>query len=149
MAKSAIMTTAYQDVLKEDGAAPADPFDIGAGHVNPGGKADKGSIFEPGLAYDAGFFEYLGFLCDEEPGVFGDPAGTCASLESIGIPTEAHNLNLGFHWRLRSVPGSQTVVRTVTSVAKESGWRDYNVSVDAPPGYEVSVSTFKLQVEER
>ena len=62
MAKSAIMTTAYQDVLKEDGVTPADPFDIGAGHVDPGSKAGKGSIFEPGLAYDAGFLDYLGFI---------------------------------------------------------------------------------------
>ena len=39
-----------------------------------------------------------------------------------------------------NVPGAQTVVRTVTSVAKENGWRDYSVSVDAPPGYDVTVS---------
>ncbi|MDX1416921.1 MAG: S8 family serine peptidase, partial [Candidatus Promineifilaceae bacterium] len=138
-AKSAIMTTAYQDVLKEDSATPADPFDIGAGHVDPGGKAGKGSIFEPGLAYDAGFLDYLGFLCDAEPSVFGDPAAFCASLEAAGIPTEAHNLNLP-SIGVAEVAGSTTVVRTVTSVAKESGWRDYNVSVDAPPGYEVTVS---------
>ena len=146
MAKSALMTTAYQDVVKEDYASPADPFDIGAGHVNPGGKANKGSLFEPGLAYDAGFFEYLGFLCDEEPGVFADPAATCGFLESIGVPTEAHNLNLP-SIGIAELAGSQTVVRTVTSVAKERGWRNYSVSVDAPPGYEVTVSpsSFRLR----
>jgi subtilisin family serine protease len=146
MAKSALMTTAYQDVVKEDYATPADPFDIGAGHVNPGGKANKGSLFEPGLAYDAGFFEYLGFLCDEEPGAFADPAGTCGFLESIGIPTEAHNLNLP-SIGMAEVAGSETVQRTVTSVAKELGWRTYNVSVNAPPGYSVTVepSTFRLK----
>jgi subtilisin family serine protease len=139
MAKSAIMTTAYQDVMKEDGVTPADPFDMGSGHLNVGGKAIKGSAFEPGLVYDAGFYEYLGFLCDEAPEVFADPEGTCAFLESIGIPTEAYNLNypsIG----ISELPGSLTVQRTVTSVAREKGWRKYTVSVDAPPGYEVIVS---------
>jgi hypothetical protein len=146
VAKSALMTTAYQGVVKEDYATPADPFDVGAGHVNPGGKANKGSLFEPGLAYDAGFFEYLGFLCDAKPGVFANPAGTCGFLESIGVPTEAHNLNLP-SIGVAEVAGSETVVRTVTSVAKESGWRDYSVSVDPPPGYEVTVSpaSFRLK----
>jgi hypothetical protein len=139
VAKSALMTTAYQDVLKHDYATPADPFDVGAGHVNPGGKANKGSLFEPGLAYEAGFLEYLGFLCDKEPGVFADPAATCGFLESIGVPTEAINLNLP-SIGVSQLAGSQTVMRTVTSVAKENGWRDYTVSVNAPPGYQVSVS---------
>jgi hypothetical protein len=133
------MTTAYQDVLKEDGVTPADPFDMGAGHIDPGDKANKGSLFQPGLAYDAGFFEYLGFLCDAAPEIFADPAGTCGFLESIGVPTESHNLNLP-SIGVAELAGSQTVTRTVTSVAQESGWRDYSVSVDAPDGYEVTVS---------
>ncbi len=146
VAKSALMTTAYQDVMKEDSVTPADPFDIGAGHVDPGSKAGKGSIFEPGLAYDAGFFEYLGFLCDEGPEVFGDPAGTCGFLESIGVPIEAHNLNLP-SIGVAELAGSQTVIRTVTSVAKEQGWRDYTVSVDAPPGYSVSVEPSSIRLK--
>lgn len=146
VAKSALMTTAYQDVVKEDYVTPADPFDVGAGHVNAGGKANKGSLFQPGLAYDAGFLEYLGFLCDEEPGVFADPAGTCGFLESIGVPTEAHNLNLP-SIGVAELAGCQTVVRTVTSVAKENGWRTYDVSVEAPPGYEVFVSPPKIRLK--
>ena len=47
-ARSAIMTTAYQDVLDNDRVSMADPFDMGAGHIDPGDKANKGSIFEPG-----------------------------------------------------------------------------------------------------
>jgi hypothetical protein len=39
------------------------------------------------------------------------------------------------------------VVRTVTSVAKERGWRTYKVSVDAPKGYEVTVSPSKLRLK--
>jgi subtilisin family serine protease len=63
MAKSALMTIAYQAVNKEDNATPADPFDMGAGHFNPGGKANKGSAFEPGLTYDARILEYTAFSC--------------------------------------------------------------------------------------
>ena len=144
VAKSAIMTTAYQDVRDNDRMSMADPFDFGAGHLNPGGEWSKGSIDEPGLAYDAGLFEYAAFTCGMEWGVF--TPGSCAFLESIGVPLEPYNLNypsIG----IGDLPGSQTVVRTVTSVAKENGWRTYNVSVDAPPGYSVTVepSTFRLK----
>jgi len=145
VAKSALMTTAYQNVAKQDYVTPADPFDVGAGHVDPGGEWSKGSVSQPGLAYDAGFFEYLGFLCDAAPEVFADPAGTCGFLESIGIPTDAKNLNIA-SIGIAELAGSQTVQRTVTSITKEKGWRTYNVSVDAPSGYEVSVSPSTIRL---
>ena len=143
MARSALMTTAYQDVMKEDGVTLADPFDMGAGHISYG-KANKGSAVEPGLAYDAGLFEYAAFTCGMDWGVF--TPGSCDFLESIGVPSEPYNLNypsIG----IASLVGSQTIVRTVTSVAKEKGWRDFFVSVDAPPGYEVSVSPSSLSLK--
>ena len=40
-AKSALMTTSYQDVVKEDGVTRADPFDMGAGHVDPSGRVTR------------------------------------------------------------------------------------------------------------
>jgi subtilisin family serine protease len=142
MAKSAIMTTAYQDVTKEDGVTPADPFDFGAGHVNPGSPVHKGSAFQPGLVYDAGLFEYAAFTCGAELGVF--TAGSCAFLEAIGVPSDAADLNLP-SIGIDGIPGSQTIQRTVTSVAP--GNREYTVSVDAPEGFEVTVSpsTFSLK----
>jgi subtilisin family serine protease len=147
-AKSALMTTAHQNVVDNDRMSPADPFDMGAGHVNPGGKKwlVKGSLNLPGLVYDAGFYDYLGFLCDEAPEVFANPAATCAFLESIGVPTKAYNLNypsIG----IAQVAGTQTVSRTVTSVAKDKGWLTYKAEVVAPEGYTVTVSpsTIKLK----
>jgi len=139
MAKSALMTTAYQNVLDNDRTNPADPFDMGAGHIRPGGKWTKGSITEPGLVYDAGFLDYLGFMCDAFPAALANPTATCATLSSLGIPTKAINLNypsIG----ISQVPGSKTVTRTVTSVAKENGWRTYTANVVAPPGYTVTVT---------
>jgi subtilisin family serine protease len=144
-AKSALMTTAYQDVLDNDRVTQASPFAQGAGHVNAGGKANKGSLFEPGLVYDAGFLDYLGFLCEAYPAVFANPEATCAFLESIGVPTKAINLNLA-SITVSELPGSMTVWRTVTSVAKESGWRVYSPVVEAPPGYTVSVSPSTLRL---
>ena len=144
MAKSAVMTTAYQDVRDNDRVSQADPFDMGAGHVNAGGKANKGSILEPGLAYDAGFLDYLGFLCDAEPSALS--AATCDFLELIGVPTDASDLNLA-SMGVAQLPGSQTLTRTVTSVAREKGWREYSVEVNAPAGYHVSISPGKLRLK--
>ena len=145
VAKSALMTTAYRGVLKEDGATPADPFDMGAGRINPDNKAKKGSAFQPGLAYDAGFLDYLGFLCDAAPEVFADPTGTCGFLQSTGIPTEACNLNLP-SIGVSDLAGSRTVRRELTSVAKEAGTRRYELSVDPPPGFEMTVTPSALQL---
>ena len=144
MAKSAIMTTAYQDVMKEGGAVPADPFDMGAGHLNPGEAVRKGSAFQPGLVYDAGLFEYAAYTCGADLGVF--TAGSCAFLESIGVPSDPSDLNVP-SIGIDGVPGSQTVVRTVTSVAQESGWRVYTVDVDAPAGFDVTVSPSQITLK--
>ena len=65
--KLSFMTTARQDVVKEDGATPADPFDYGAGHVDPNKAVD------PGLTYDVGLFDYLIASC-----------GTCLAVGEPG-----------------------------------------------------------------
>jgi subtilisin family serine protease len=144
MIRSAMMTTAHQDVVDNDRVSPADPFDYGAGHVNTEGQWIKGSIAEPGLAYDAGLFEYAAYTCGADFGVF--TPGSCDFLESIGVPSDASDLNLP-SIGIEGLAGSQTVQRTVTSVARENGHRTYNVSVDAPAGFSVSVnpSTIKLR----
>ncbi|WP_300465102.1 S8 family serine peptidase [Desulfobacula sp.] len=144
MAKSALMTTAHQNVLKEDGITSADPFDMGAGHVNPEGPANKGSMLEPGLAYHAGLFEYAAFTCGEKLGVF--TPGSCDFLISIGIPTEAYNLNLP-SIGIAELAGSVTITRAVTSVTKENGWRNFTVSVEVPSGFEATVSPSEIRLK--
>ena len=138
-AKSAIMTTAYQDVKKEDRVTPADPFDMGAGHVDPGNPNSKGSAFDPGLVYDAGLFEYAAFTCGSNLGVFSP--GSCTFLAGLGIPFDPSDLNMA-SIGVAELPGGQTVIRTVTSVADTT--ETYHVSVDAPPGYDVTVSPSTL-----
>jgi hypothetical protein len=107
----------------------------------------QNSLFEPGLAYEAGFNDYLGFLCDADPDAFVNPAATCGYLAGLGIPTEAINLNLA-SIGVSNLAGVETVQRTVTSVAKENGRRTYEVSVQAPSGYSVSVSPSTLTLRQ-
>lgn len=142
--RSAIMTTADQGVVDNDRVSPADPFDFGAGHVNPGGEWIKGSASQPGLAYDAGLFEYAAYTCGADFGVFSP--GSCDFLEAIGVPSDASDLNLP-SIGIAELPGSQTVQRTVTSVANENGWRTYNASVEAPPGYSVTVEPSSIRLK--
>jgi subtilisin family serine protease len=144
-AKSALMTTARQDVLNNDRKSQAGPFDMGAGHVNPGRPGDTGSSFQPGLAYDAGFNEYLGFLCDADRSVFANPDATCSSLEDDGVPVKATDLNLA-SIGVSQLAGTQTVTRTVTSVAKTAGVLRYDAQVSAPAGYTVTVSPSSLSL---
>jgi hypothetical protein len=146
-AKSALMTTASPDVVSNDRTTQATPFEMGAGHVNPGKPGATGSSFQPGLVYDAGFNDYLGFLCEAGPEVFANPDATCASLEDAGFSTRAIDLNVP-SIGISQLAGTETVKRTVTSVAThDRGNREYTASVEAPPGYTVSVSpsSFKLQ----
>ena len=143
VAKSALMTTARQNVVKEDGSTKADPFDMGAGHIDPGGRIKRGSTFDPGLVYDAGFNEYLGFLCDADPAAFANPAATCAALDGLGIPITATNLNypsIG----ASDVPGTITIQRTVTSVADRT--RTFRANVKAPSGYDIEVSPSRIRL---
>jgi subtilisin family serine protease len=144
MAKSAMMTTARQDVFKEDGTTPADPFDMGAGHVDPSGPTGApNSMFNPGIVYHAGFNQYLGFLCDAAPEVFANPTATCASLAGAGIPTTTENLNypsIG----ASEVPGTLTVRRTVTNVSGSA--LSLTAVVEAPDGYDVTVTPSSLSI---
>lgn len=141
-AKSALMTTAYQDVVDNDRKTQAGVFDMGAGHVDPGGNK-AGSAFNPGLVYDAGLNDYLGFLCDAEPTVFVNPEGTCGSLAGAGFAVDASDLNLA-SIGVGDLAGSQTVTRTVTSVSNRT--ERYRVKVDAPAGFDVEVSPSNFRI---
>ena len=101
VAKSAIMTTAYQDVKGEDGVSQADPFAMGSGHVDPSSVAN-GSPFKPGVAYDAGWNEYLGFLCDVAPEVFADPRRHARGPRVDGGPDAGLQPQLSLHRRRRA-----------------------------------------------
>lgn len=146
-AKSALMTTAYQDVFKEDQVTPADPFDMGAGHVNPGGATSApNSMVNPGIVYDAGLFDYLGFLCDtDSAGSVGLTPGFCTDVVNgvFGAPLSTTDLNypsIG----VSDVAGTKTVTRTVTNVSGTS--LELSAIVEEPDGYDVTVTPENLSI---
>ena len=139
MARSAMMTTARQNLKKSFGDTSADPFDIGAGMVQPA------NAFFPGLVYDAGFYDYLAFLCGAELQASIVPAGDCDYLEANGFSLDSSDLNLP-SIGIAELVGSQTITRTVTSVEKGVRW--YWAEVDAPAGIHVEVSPRILRLRE-
>lgn len=138
-ARSALMTTARQDLLKTFGEDSANAFDIGAGEILPSDAEN------PGLSYDAGFLDYVAALCGEPNQAGLVSQGTCDLLESFGFSLDPSDLNLP-SIGIAELVGSQTVTRTVTSVANNKGNKTFTASVDAPPGIEVSVSPSSLTV---
>ncbi len=130
MIKSALMTTARRNVVKEDGVTPADPFDFGAGHVNPN------YAINPGLVYDAGLFDYLAASCGTVTPLVSEP--DCSYLEGLGYSLDPADLNLP-SIGIGKLAGSQTIRRTVTNVSTHSG-SYYEASVTAPEGFKVTVS---------
>jgi subtilisin family serine protease len=133
MIKSALMTTGGQDAFKDDGVTPADPFDIGGGHITPNSAAD------PGLVYEAGYYDYLAFLCRTSNAL---SAGSCAVLESWGFSLDPSDLNYA-SIAVGSLPGMKTVTRKVTNVGATA---TYVAKVDAPPGITVSVNPSVLTI---
>lgn len=137
-ARSALMTTARQDLRKTFGELAADPFDIGAGQIVPS------AAFDPGLTYDAGILDYLSFMCvaDEQSALTSQ--GFCDDLAAAGFPTDPSDLNLP-SIAIGALAGSQTVTRTVTSVAP--GNRPFRAVVEAPAGVDVSVNPSVIQIK--
>lgn len=132
MIKSALMTTARQDVLKETGVGAADPFDFGAGHAVPV------KATEPGLTYDITAPEYFAFLCGlGQPGFVQNASGfSCSDYETAGYLTDPSQLNLP-SIGIAELSGPETIYREVTDVSGVPSV--YGISVDAPAGTTVAI----------
>lgn len=135
--KSAIMTSARQNLTKEDGVTPADPFDFGSGHTDPL------ASLTPGLTYDANVNDYLAFLCGQGEATlvssYGDGSQDCASLTAAGFATDPSQLNYP-SIAISELDGEEVISRTVTDMTGAGG--TYTVSVEAPAGINVEVKTF-------
>ncbi|MDX2416296.1 MAG: S8 family serine peptidase [Xanthomonadales bacterium] len=141
IARSALMTTARNGLLKTFGDELADPFDVGAGEILPS------NAFDPGLSYDTGWWDYMAFTCDNNfnlaEAFYG--SGICQAIVDAGYSTDGSDLNLP-SIGIGELVGVQTITRTVTAVYNNNGKQNFTVSVDAPAGIDVSVSpsSFKL-----
>ncbi|KAI3955593.1 hypothetical protein MKX01_034915 [Papaver californicum] len=91
---------------------PATPFDYGSGHVSPRAALD------PGLIFDAGYVDYVNFLC-ATPGI--DPSEianfTSSSCKTYhgGHPSDLNTPSIA----ISHLVGTRTITRTVTNVAEE------------------------------
>ncbi len=94
MIKSALMTTAYQ-------GHDYDPFNWGAGHVDPNKATD------PGLVFDSNLTDWLSFLKGQNLYTGPEPAIDASDLNSASIA-------------IGDMPGSQTVSRVAKSVGSKS-----------------------------
>jgi len=133
--KSALITTARQDVNQQDGTTPANPFDFGGGHIVPNDAND------PGLVYDVTDDEYDAFACGT-----ASPAVDqirCDDLAAGGLSFEAEDLNQP-SITVSRLANSQTVSRRVTNVGDEA--ETYVVSVSAPVETTVSVVPSNLTI---
>ncbi|MBC7727835.1 MAG: S8 family peptidase [Microbacteriaceae bacterium] len=130
--KSALMTTAYQTVKSgpNAGAAFGGPFDFGAGHV------DINKAVNPGLVFDAGFNDWLGFLCGTQL-----PASFCTGT---GVPVlQPSDLNVP-SIAIGALAGTQSVKRTVRNVSGQTATFTAAVSGVSGVGVVVSPASFTL-----
>jgi len=136
--KSALMTTGRQDIVKQDGATPADPFDIGGGHVVPNLATD------PGLVYEAGKEEYEAFLCGQNKNANDNVISNeqCEQLIAAGYPTDAVNLNLP-SIAVSALVSDTTIRRRVTNIGDPA---QYSVEIDTPPGIDIEVNPSVLSL---
>lgn len=135
MFRSALVTTARQNILKEDGETPADPFDFGGGHIVPN------AAVAPGLVFDADTDDYDAFLCGR--GTPRDATVDCAALTAAGHSTAAVDLNEPAIAVSRLVSG-QVIRRRLTNVGDAGQW---SASVNAPTTINVEVSPPVLSLE--
>ena len=133
--KSALMTTAHQDIRQQDGRTQANPFDFGSGHIAPN------SANDPGLVYDISDDEYDAFACG-----IGSPAvdqARCDALASAGASFAASALNQP-NIVASKMTNAVTITRRVTNVSDES--ESYFAEILAPSGMDVQVTPVSLNV---
>ena len=133
--KSALMTTGY-DVL--DGGTPApntNPvliFRQGAGHVQPN------KAMDPGLVFDAGWNDWLAFICATQPQGLET---LCKSLWDAGYSKNASDLNTA-SIAIGDLAGVETITRKVTNVG--SAPATYTPSYTGLAGFTVAISPSSL-----
>lgn len=133
--KSALMTTATTldnkgEPITTDSGGAAGPLDYGSGWVVPSG------AFSPGLVYDSSVTDWRRYLCGT-----GEFKGRQCRISGKIDPSDLNTPSIA----IGALVDTQTVTRTVTSVASTA--QTYSVSVAAPDGVAVKVSPATFTVE--
>ncbi len=132
--RSAIMTSAYQEVVQQDRETPANPFDFGAGHLRPN------AAVAPGLVFDAGADDYDAFACGLDEPV--PPDTRCDELAAAGRSFDPGQFNQA-SIAIEKLTSSRRLQRTVTGTGDGGTWQ---VEIEPPAGTIVSVSPSSLSL---
>eukprot|EP01018_Ginkgo_biloba_P029561 Gb_20739 [translate_table: standard] len=111
----------------DDSQTPATPFDMGSGAVNPTAALD------PGLIFDAGYDDFVAFLCNingSAPLVLNYTGAVCSS--STGMASDLNIPSI----TVACLNSSRTIQRSVTNIAANES---FSVWWSAPLGVSVSV----------
>ncbi|MEM1439825.1 MAG: S8 family serine peptidase [Pseudomonadota bacterium] len=133
MLRSALMTTARQDIVTADGVSEATPFDIGAGHIVPN------AARTPGLVYPATGADYDAFVCGIED--YPIDAARCNELAAAGASFDPQALNQPA-MAVPELTSSRTITRTVTAT-RAGNWR---ARLLVPIGFTASVTPGTLSL---
>ncbi|KAI4317342.1 hypothetical protein L6164_025216 [Bauhinia variegata] len=140
--RSALITTAhtldstFDSILGGGSMKVADPFDIGAGHINPS------KAIDPGLIYDMKPSDYIIFLCnigfnqDQITRVILPPPGTERSCQRFATKTNSY-LNYP-SITVSNLRSTMTIKKTVRNVGKNKN-AIYFATIVAPCGVEVEI----------
>ncbi|EFJ23730.1 hypothetical protein SELMODRAFT_102824, partial [Selaginella moellendorffii] len=115
---------------------PATPFDFGAGFVNPAAAID------PGLIFDAGFRDYIQFLCSI-PALSNSTVSAATGSSFFTSSSFASDLNTPYV-SIASLNGARSVVRIATSVSERD--EAYNATLVVPAGVSVTVQPSSFSV---
>lgn len=130
--KSALMTSAYQNVLDFDGSVPT-PFVFGSGH------ADVLAARTPGFTYNTIWTDYSAYLCGRgRDAVVAEFTGgiSCAQFANAGFSFDATQLNYP-SIAIANLVSSEVVVRAVTDVTGADS--SYDITLDLPVGITATV----------
>ncbi|KAG6544296.1 hypothetical protein Mapa_014299 [Marchantia paleacea] len=110
---------------------PGTPFDYGSGAVN------ATAALDPGIVFDAGYDEYVKFICTvpgvEAAAVFNLTGSRC-NVSSADLPTDLNTPSI----TIASLNGTRVVPRTVTSVCNQT--ETWSIRVSQPEGVSVAVA---------
>jgi subtilisin family serine protease len=133
--KSALMTTARQDIKQSDEQTDAHPFDFGSGHIAPN------SANDPGLVYDVSADEYDAYSCGIQSPIIDQ--ARCDQLAAAGFSLSLSDLNQPAI-AVSRLANESTVTRHVTNVSDTA--ESYVAEIVAPAGIGVQVVPSSLSL---
>lgn len=126
--KSAMMTTAY-DLKDSSGGVDSDPFNQGAGHVDPT------QFFNPGVVFESDEDDWYAYIAGQ--------GATVPSAATTTAPIDASDLNVA-SLAIGDLAGVQTVTREVTDVTGTQ--ETYRASYSGSDAISVSFNSNKYTV---